>query len=266
MKVSELISFSRRLIKGSRKKILVICMLPLSAELFFRLAEAAMYSMLLYFSGSGAYTLFISMQPEKIVLSWIFAVLRWIFFAPLCCCAAVQLSGHCCCKALPPIWELILSRKFVLRSIGLILISKIMGLLLLSPALLAFGYVYHLLKTGADTSGVFVSAICIAVGVCSLCLWFSSRLGLAAAPFLMYYKKDKGCFSLAASSLKLMKGRRLLLLKLMLIYAAPAATIVGLPFVLPEISSAFAMGVSIFLQEDELSAVSLPKNKERRRA
>ena len=49
MKVRELMRFSRKYLRGRRTAVLMVCMLPIGAGLIFRLAEAAIYSMLLYY-------------------------------------------------------------------------------------------------------------------------------------------------------------------------------------------------------------------------
>ena len=49
MKVRELIRFSRQLLKCRFARTMMICLLPLGTEMFFRCAEAAVYCILLYF-------------------------------------------------------------------------------------------------------------------------------------------------------------------------------------------------------------------------
>ena len=49
MKIRELTAFSKKLLKNKKASTMMICLLPLAAELFFRFAEAAVFSLLLYF-------------------------------------------------------------------------------------------------------------------------------------------------------------------------------------------------------------------------
>ena len=58
MKIRELIRYSGRLLEGRRARTMMICLLPAAAELFFRFAEAAVFSLLLYFGGSMPIELF----------------------------------------------------------------------------------------------------------------------------------------------------------------------------------------------------------------
>ena len=65
MKIRELIRFSRGLLMGRRARTMMICILPLGAELFFRFAEAAVYSMLLYFGNIEPIRLFGGSNPVQ---------------------------------------------------------------------------------------------------------------------------------------------------------------------------------------------------------
>ena len=83
MKIRELIRYSGRLLEGRRARTMMICLLPAAAELFFRFAEAAVFSLLLYFGGSMPIELFSGSSAVQLSVTGVCTLLRWLTAAPL---------------------------------------------------------------------------------------------------------------------------------------------------------------------------------------
>lgn len=49
-----------------------------------------------------------------------------------------------------------------------------------------------------------------------------------------------------------------------LIFLIPLITVIAIPFLIPEIASAYALGISIFFKEDEYARSVQPERRKRR--
>ena len=245
MKTGELIRYSRRLIKGQRAGLLLICLLPVCASVTLRTAETAAYCMMLYLGGRPA-ELFAS--ETAMLAAAVFAALRCIVCAPLRFAAARRLwenterSGR-----LTPVTELLTQGRFLRRSAGAAFLVKITGALALMPAAASGAAAYLVLHDGAGTEELFGALHCTVLTVILLVWWIKVKTGMAAVPFLMAADDGISPVRLLIRSQRLMRGRKRVFVFLAFRYLLSAFFL----FPLPEAGTAAALSVSIFLREDE---------------
>lgn len=252
MKTYELISYSRRRIKGNRRRILLICLLPLGAELFFRTAETALYSILLYFGEMPPTALFTGENSEHLAIAAIFAALRLFICPPLWCAAAVRMKEFTDEKGKKTSFsDMLLNGRFIRRSISAAFWTKMVSAAASIPSILLAGFAVQLVSKGADSRGLIIASNAAALSAAFAFFWLTVRASLTAVPFLLAEFPKKGGFSAVMSSLKFMRGRRKMPLLLAAAYILPMLTIVAIPFLIPELAAAFSIGISIYLKEDE---------------
>lgn len=253
MSITELTVYSRRLLKGRRKEMFLLCMLPLGTLLFFRLFEITIYSLLLFFGGVSPAGLFVGDNSVQTVTSVLFMLFRQIFFCPLLFAVSFRFFEIYRGESVSSISEFLTNGRFLRKSILSGIFGKILSLAAMIPTVMGFYHALEILKGGADSRDIF-KATQFAVGsLIFLLLWFRIKLSLAALPFLMAEIPEKNSFSLVLYSLKFMSGRTGTVLRLFLLYLLPLVTIVGIPFVMPEIMAALAVSIDIFMKEDEQS-------------
>lgn len=254
MKAWELIGYSRQKIKGRRREAFFICILPLCADLFFRLAESALYSIMLYLGVMNPSELFTGKNIEQLVIAVVFTVSRWFVSAPLYCASAVRLrefiseSGN---KTF--VSDMLLSWRFIRRSISSFLFSKFISALSLVPAIISGYYLIDMLSSGTDSTGIIIASNAMAVFIISLILWTAVQLNLTAVPFLLAEFPEKSGAGAVILSFRFMRGRRKTVLSLWLIFLLPMLLVITVPFLIPELLTAYTFGISIFLKEDEYS-------------
>ena len=91
MKTHQLIRYSRQKIAGRRGEILLICLVPLSAEIFLLLGEAAVYCIMLYFGDLNPAELFTAGNIEQTIMAVLFVITRIIVMPPLWCAVSVRI-------------------------------------------------------------------------------------------------------------------------------------------------------------------------------
>lgn len=252
MKTYELISYSRRKIKGNRRRILLICLLPLGAELFFRTAETAIYSILLYFGDMPPAALFTGENAEQLAIAAIFAAFRLLVCPPLWCAAAVRLKEFTDEKGRKTSFsDMLLNGRFIRRSISAAFWVKIISAAAALPSIAAAGFAIEILSEGADSRGLIIASNAAALSAAFALFWLAVRAGLAAVPFFLAEFPKKGGFSAVVGSLLFMRGRRKMPLFLGAAYFLPMLTIIAVPFLIPELATAFSIGISIYFKEDE---------------
>ena len=253
MSIRELIHYSRKLLKGRRTVTALICLMPLAVEVFFRLAEAFFYSMLLYFGDRPPMELFSSSDPVKMAITGGFTLARWIAAAPLSYISAKRLCEICSesGKALTPLTDILVSRKCIRRSIAALLWTKTAGLLALAPAAFFGITAYSLFITSSDASGMFMTVHAAALTIISVGIWLSLRLSFAAVPYLLAEFPELSAFRTVMLSVRFMRGRKIILLKLILLYAPAMAAVIAIPAVLPVIRTSFALCIHIGIKEEE---------------
>ena len=253
MSVRELIHYSRKLLRGRRAVTTLICLMPLAAEVFFRLAEAFFYSMLLYLGGALPMELFNSTDPLKAAVTGGFTLARWIAAAPLTYISAYRLCELCAesGKPLTPLTDVLTSRRCIRRSLAALLWTKAAALLALAPAAFFGITAWSLFITADSTAGMFMTVHAFALTLVSLGMWVSLRLSLAAAPYIMAEFPEMSAFRAVRTSFRVMRGRKSILLRLILMYLPAMATIAAIPAVLPVIRTSFALCIHIGIKEEE---------------
>ncbi len=250
VKVMELTGYTRRLLRGKRLRTLMICMLPLAAELFFRSAEVCVYVMLLYFGELKPLGLFTGESVIQTAAVIILTLLRLTILAPLTFACGYKLCEITGRKRHMRLSRLLLNRHFFRRSLGALLLTRLLGLVSLVPAAF-FGTTAYSLLIRAKTPGeLFLTAHAMVLTAVSVGIWLSLKLSLVPVPFLMAIW-DKSVFGTVIHSIKLMRGRKKLLIKLIAIYAPLMLTLVGLPFALPELMTAISLSTDIYIKEEE---------------
>ena len=254
MKIRELIRFSRGLLMGRRARTMMICILPLGAELFFRFAEAAVYSMLLYFGNIEPIRLFGGSSPVQLGVTAASTLLRLLTTAPLMYAAAYRLYGMTSelpqkrCEA----FSRILLRKCTFkRSISAALWTKAVGLLALAPAVFFGTAAYGLTGEKLSPREAFLAANALFLTGVSVILWLSLKLSFAAVPYILVRFPKMTAFRAMIFSVGFMRGRKSVLLRLLAVYLPQMLTIAGLPYALTKLMTAFSLSIDIFIKEDE---------------
>ena len=254
MKVRELIRYTDRLLKGRRTRTMLICILPVAAELFFRCAEATACSLLLYFGDSEPISIFGSSDPVRLAVTAVSTVMRWITAAPLMYAAVYRLYGMTAersekrCQS----FSRILLRKCTFRrSISAALWTRTAGLLALVPAVFfgvsTFGLIHE--KMFADE--FFAAANAAFLTVVSVVVWMSLKLSFAAVPYILVHCPKLTAFHAMLYSVRLMSGRKRVLLRLIMVYFPYMLTVVMLPYAVTKLMTAFSLSIDIFIKEDE---------------
>lgn len=260
MSVWELISYTRQRIRGKRAELLFVCMPPIAAVLLFRLAEAAFYSILLYFGALSPAELFTAGHFGQFIIAALMTLLRWGIAAPLICAAAVKLRSIVGERAESiNTSDFLLSGAFVGRSISAYLSVKILCFAAFLPSALLIMYSYTLLTNGGDSEELFAAWNAAALAFVFAALWLYVRISMTVVPFLLAEYPERKAMACVMMALGFMRGRKRLPVKLALTYILPIATVVGIPVFLPEFAAAFATGISIYIKEDEYARSALQR-------
>ncbi|WP_028521671.1 hypothetical protein [Ruminococcus flavefaciens] len=254
MKIRELIRYSGRLLEGRRARTMMICLLPLGAELFFRFAEAAVFSLLLYFGGSMPIELFSGSSAVQLSVTGVCTLLRWLTAAPLMYGAAQRLyliTAELPHRRTAPFSRTVLNKRTLRRSISAALWTRAIGLLGLVPLIFFGAWGYELLRGRLRGTGLFLAANAVFLGVVSAVLWLSLKLSFAAVPFLLARYPQLTAFRVVMRSVGFMRGRKRVLLGLLAVYLPQMLTIAGLPYALMRLMTAFSLSIDIFIREDE---------------
>ncbi len=264
MKTLELIGYSRRKIKHRRREVLLVCLPPLFAEIFFRLAEAALYSILLYFGAFTPLGLFTGESIEQLVIAVVFTLIRWIVTAPLWCGTAVRLlefAGDTEKKSL--FSDMLLSGRFIRRSLSSFFMRKLISTAALLPAVISGIYTVSILSNSADSRQLFYASNTGALCITLFFFWISVKISMSSVPFLLAEYPEKSGIRAVFMSFRFMRGRKKMFVGVGLIFLIPLITVIAIPFVIPETASAYAVGISIFFKEDEYTKSVQPERRKR---
>lgn len=254
MRIRELIRYSKLLLKGRRARTVMILMLPLGAELLFRFAEAAIYSLLLYFGEMSPISLFTGESRIQLAAALLCALFRLAVTAPLIYAASFRLCEICCeapRKRITPIPRVLMNRRCFKRSLAAALWSRFFSFIALIPAIFFGLTTYSLITDDLDTKGVFMAVHAFSLTVASVILWISLKISLAALPYLLVKFPQKGVFRTAVYALRLMSGRKAAVLRLAAVYFFPMLTVIGIPFAYTGFMTSFYLSIEIFIKEDE---------------
>ena len=252
MKIRQLIPYTKKLLKGRWIRTSLICMLPFCSEVFFRLAEAAVYSMLLYFGEITPIELFSGKNKVQLSAALVLTLMRWVLTAPLVCTAAYRLCEICSERnCFTPLSRVILSRAIFRRSLGALIWTKLIGAAALAPAVFFGISAYSMLNGRLETNDVFMAVNAVVLTIVSLILWLSLKLSFAAVPFLLVKFPQKSTLRNVLGAVRFMSGRKNVLIRLSAFYLIPAVSIAGLPYAVTRVFTAFALSTDIFIREDE---------------
>ena len=252
MKIRQLIPYTKKLLKGRCVRTGLVCILPLCSAVFFLAAETTVYSLLLYIGEMPPLLLFSVGSPVQLAFVLVLTLFRWIVTAPISCASAFRLSEICSEKQRStPYSRVLLNRTFFRRSLGALIWTKILGLIALAPAAFFGISAYSMLHGTLAADRMFMAVNAVVLTAVSLLLWVSLKMSFAAVPFLLVRYPQKSALRNVLYSVRFMSGRKNVLLRLGALYLLPALTIVGLPFALTRIMTAFSLSINIFTREDE---------------
>ncbi len=257
MKLKQITAFADRLLKGRRSAALLVCLMPLGTVLFFRLGEAAMYSIILYFSGMAPAGLFSGDSPVQQLAAVIFTLLRYLAAAPMIYSAAywyLKICGDENRKRRIHLSPVILNARNYRRSLAALLLSKAVGFVFLIPSAFFGAMAVRFISDSMNnTRGLqLLMAVHASVtAVIALGLWIWAKTALLALPFLLVRFPERNVCRLVYDSFRFMRGRRTTAFKIFARYLLPMLLIVTIPFLLPELFAAFSLFISISLREDE---------------
>lgn len=260
MKTRELIAYSHKLLKGRRGCTMMVCVLPVAAELFFRFAEAAVYSLLLYFGGFKPVALFSGESIVQLSVALACSALRLVTAAPLECAAALRLCEICADdrrKRFTPLTEVLLSGRHFIRSISAALLVKLISLAALVPAAFFGAAAYELINRAKTAGGVFMAVHACVLTLVSVGGWISLKISLLAVPYLLMKYPEQGIFRTVLRSVRFMRGRKSPAVKLFAVYLLPTLTVIGLPLAVTGAATAFALCIDIYTKEDEYEEANI---------
>lgn len=257
MKLGKLTGYSVKLLKGNRMSALLVCLMFTGTELFFRLAEAALYSIILYVSGMEPAGLFTGASPVQQLVVLICTALRYLTTAPLiyaCAYWFLQLCSEEKKRKRVSLSKVILNIKIYKRSLAALLFSKAVGFLFIIPSVFFGSFAYSIISAGIENTENFhllMAVHAFVMMIVSLGLWFWAKLAMLAVPYLMIRFPQRSAFCCIRNSFSFMKGRRATVLKIIVLYVPQMLLIVTIPVVLPKLFSAVSLCISIGLKEDE---------------
>ncbi len=265
MKTTELIGYSRKKIKGRRREVLMICLPPIFAELFFRIAEAAVYSFMLYFGTLTPAGLFTGESIEQLVVAVVFTFIRWIISAPLWCGTAVRLLEFAGDKDKKSLFsDMLLSGHFIRRSLSSFFMRKLISTVLLTPCIVSGVYTVSLLSSSSDSGQLFIASNTGALCIVLFVFWISVKINMSSVPFLLAEYPEKSGIGAVFMSFRFMRGRKKMFVGVGTVFLVPFLTVIAIPFIIPEIASAYAVGISIFFKEDEYAGTICSERRKRR--
>ena len=181
MKLGNITDYSAKLLKGSRMNTMLIVLAVLFAELFFRVAESALYSLMLYFGTIKPAELFTDKTLLQYLISAVFTTLRYITAAPLIFTAACRFTGICTGNAKlkrTPLSSILLSRRLYLRSLASLLCSKLAGVIFMLPSAFfgctAFSLIADAASDNSPTS-LFMAVHASVMTLLSVGLWIWAK-------------------------------------------------------------------------------------------
>ncbi|HEZ7985382.1 MAG TPA: hypothetical protein RWO09_00425 [Ruminococcus sp.] len=253
MRITELIQYSRHLLKGRRARTTMICIMPAAASVFFRTAEACIYSLLLYFGDMKPIELFSGRNRIQLAIAVFFSIMRWTVCAPLIYGTAHRISEISGEKS-PPysrFSNILLSRRCYKRSIAAQLWIKLFSLAALVPVVFFGMTAYSLFTSGHSAGELFMTAHAIVLTTVSVVMWLMLKFSLAAVPLFLVKFPKMSVFRVVIGSLKFMKGRRAVLLRLIAVYTPLILSVAAIPFILPDILTAYSLSIDIYIKEEE---------------
>lgn len=249
MKIREIVRYSKRLIKNRRTGVMLICLLPVTVGLLFNFMETSVFSMILYFSDRKPVEIIRDRGLLISAISVTILLMKWIFTAPLKYARAVRLNEICCetRKIYTPVSVILTNSKAVGRSIASEILTKIVSLLAISPAVVTIILAVRSFSDENLSGCIHLLALSFLL----ILFWLSVKLTMTCVPFLLARDRSKNALSTVFRAFRFTKGRKSLLLRLVIFYTLPSVFLLPLLWTFPEFMSAYALSMSIFFRQDE---------------
>ncbi|MBQ3856754.1 MAG: hypothetical protein II762_08700 [Ruminococcus sp.] len=249
MKAGELLRFSGGSVRRTGLRPWLVCLLPMAGGAFFRLAEAALYSLMLYFGLLSPRELFTGGSLMQTGIWAAFMALRWLTCAPLSYAAGVRVWQLSRSEKITPFGEALLRRPG--RSLAAFALCRGASFLGSLPAAALWYGFFRLMRSGAGERKLFLAMHCALLGTAAVIWWGVLRLKLAMIPLILAAEPEKSAFSCVKADLRLLKGRGGDLLRAAAVFLLPAALLVTLPWAAARTAAALGVAADIFRKEDE---------------
>ncbi len=255
MKLKQINAYSGNLLKGKRTKAVFICLMYPAVELFFRLAEAAVCCILLYagvVSPAGLFTGECLFQQIAVAVLTVLRILTVPTLIYACAYWFVQVCSEK--KHIRPLSRIILSGQIYRKSLAALLISKAVSFISLLPAVFFGASAYSIIRSGIGSAGelrLFMAVHAASLTLVSLFIWLRIKLALLTVPFLMVQFPEKNIFRLIFSAFRFVRGRCMMLFRIILHFGLPMLPVITIPLLLPHLVASLSLCIGIYIKEDE---------------
>ena len=252
MKIASLINYSSSLLKKRNLKAFTSASSLICIFLFFRLAEAAAASIILYCTDISPAELFSADNSLWQLFVFACTLLKYAAAAPVSFAVWGWFTGFCCDEKIKiySIAEILSDFRLAFKCISIFICKKAVLLITFLPVAVFAAFSADLFGKG-DSVSLFYAVHCFSMTVLSIFLWLWTMLGMTAVPFLMLRDVKCSPFSLIFNSFKIMKGRRRGLLKMLLLYLIPMCLIVTIPFLISGLFMSLSLYINISIKEVE---------------
>lgn len=257
MKLCKLIRYSDKLLIGVRMRALLVSLMFVGTEFVFRLAEAALYSIILYFEDMKPIGLFTGDSSIQKVSAAVCMILRYLATAPLiyaCVYWFAELCSDNSEHSTTQLSNIILNKKLYGRSLTALIFSKVIGFAFLIPTAFFGATAISLVQSSVGNSAdarLFMAMHASVMTLASVVLWIWAKIAMITLPFLLIKFPKRSVFSCIRDSFSFVRGRRSIIVKLFLLYVPLMLPVVTIPWILPKLFSSVALCISIGLKEDE---------------
>lgn len=253
MKTIQLLRYSRGLLKSKRTRSFAYAAGVIGVMLFFRLAEATGASVMLYCTGMSPNELFSRQNTVWQIFMLICTILKYTASAPVITAAAGWFTKLCGVESnfkFRTFSDILIDSHILLRSIVLMLVTRIMLILFFVPSGFFLGFAYEFIVSG-KSRGVFYGVHCISMAILSAVTWLWAVSGMAAVPFLWVRDMNQSIFTVIHRSFSVMKGRRIGLVKAAAVRGLPLFFVVTVPFLLADFFTVISLYINICIKEAE---------------
>ncbi len=255
MKITQLVGYSRNLLKGRKTRAFFSAFSFAGTIVFFRFAEAAAASTMLYCTGLTPFQLF---SPENIVWQLFFILcllLKCAALSPIMPSCALRFTKLCgndvAIKNNMSVFSVISDARLNFRSFFTILAVKIVSLIFMLPVGFFLSLAVNFINNGSEPINVFYAVHCVAMTLTAFGVWIWAVLGMTAVPFAFLKFPNKNIIRIIAYSFRIMKNRRFSIIKLTAIYIPSMIFIATIPWLLTEFFMSVSLYINISIKELE---------------
>ncbi len=223
MRISDYCSIARNYLKGRYGEAFIVTTLCLFVFVFFKSAAFIM----IYAVGD---------MPYANLIETVGAIFSFIIMTPLMTGGFWWFFQTVCGGDNRSLLKLYSGLRLNTRAAILYALMWLKSFVSLIPSavLLASSYVFLYGKTGfKDDVILFAAFQSIVLGIVFFTLYFSTFASMALAPFLFISHPDKNPFKVLRESAKMMRGRKIKFMKLMLVFLPMMLPLITIPFVMP---------------------------------